>query len=328
MNVIEVEGLSKTFKFYRKPQGLSASFKNLWQRQVEFKEAVKNVSFNIERGQVVAFLGTNGAGKTTTMKMLSGILHPTTGKVKVLGHTPSDREDQFKKRFSILMGQKHQLWPDLPAIDSFALCQRIYEIPTPLFRQRLSRLSEVLGVSHLLDIQVRRLSLGERMKMELIAALLHGPELLFLDEPTIGLDFLSQRAVMRFLQQLVKEDNLTILLTSHNMADISALCERVLVIQNGQLIFDDCIANLQDSLGGLRRIHIESESALRSELLSRYGKVISNEVHRAELEVNDGVANEVLQQLLKDIMVKDVRITAPPLEDSLERLYQRQGQVA
>ncbi|MCF2859910.1 ATP-binding cassette domain-containing protein [Pseudoalteromonas sp. SMS1] len=328
MNVIEVEGLSKTFKFYRKPQGLSASFKNLWQRQVEYKEAVKDVSFSIEQGQVVAFLGANGAGKTTTMKMLSGILHPTHGKIKVLGHTPSEREEQFKKRFSILMGQKQQLWPDLPAIDSFSLCQRIYDIPTPLFKQRLARLSEVLNVSHLLDIQVRRLSLGERMKMELIAALLHGPELLFLDEPTIGLDFLSQRAVMRFLQQLVREDNITILLTSHNMADISALCERVLVIQNGQLVFDDRITQLQNTLGGLRRIHIESESPLHSEFLGRYGKVINNDVHCAELEVGDDVVNQVLQHLLKDIAVKDIRVSAPPLEDSLERLYTRRGQVA
>ncbi|KZN43501.1 hypothetical protein N474_07995 [Pseudoalteromonas luteoviolacea CPMOR-2] len=328
MNVIEVEGLSKTFKFYRKPQGLSASLKNLWRRQIEYKEAVKDVSFSIEQGQVVAFLGSNGAGKTTTMKMLSGILHPTQGKIKVLGHTPSEREERFKKRFSILMGQKHQLWPDLPAIDSFTLCQRIYEIPTSLYKQRLARLSEVLSVSHLLDIQVRRLSLGERMKMELIAALLHGPELLFLDEPTIGLDFLSQRAVMRFLQQLVKEDNLTILLTSHNMADISALCERVLVIQNGQLIFDDGIASLQNSLGGLRRIHIESETPLHSDLLRRYGKVINNDIHRAELEVADGAANQVLQQLLNEIMIKDIRVSAPPLEDSLERLYSHQGQVA
>ncbi|WP_080672653.1 ATP-binding cassette domain-containing protein [Pseudoalteromonas luteoviolacea] len=241
MKVIQVECVSKTYQYFKKPQGFSASLKQLFHREVEYKEAIKDMSFDIERGQVVAVVGENGAGKTTTMKMLSGILHPTRGHIKIFGSTPCAQTATFKKRCSFLTGQSYQLWPDLPAIDSFNLCQCIYEIPLPIYRQRLSYLTEFFRVSHLLDIQVRRLSGAERLKMELIAALLHGPDLLFLDELTLGLDYLSQREVMRCLKQLAKEDKLTVLVSSDTVDDISTLCERVLVIKDGRLIYDNDI---------------------------------------------------------------------------------------
>ncbi|AOT06531.1 ATP-binding cassette domain-containing protein [Pseudoalteromonas luteoviolacea] len=251
MKVIQVECVSKTYQYYKKPQGFSASLKNLFQREILYTEAIKDISFDIERGQVVAVVGEAGAGKTTTMKMLSGTELPTQGAIKVFGDTPCAQATAFKKRCAFLTGEDNQLWPDLPAIDSFNLCQCIYEIPLPIYRQRLSYLSELLHVSHLLDIQVRRLSGVERIKMELIAALLHDPELLFLDEPTLGLDFLSQRAVMRCLKSLAKDDQLTVLVSSDTVDDIATLCERVLVIKSGRLICDDDIELARQALGEL-----------------------------------------------------------------------------
>ncbi|KZN63757.1 hypothetical protein N473_16460 [Pseudoalteromonas luteoviolacea CPMOR-1] len=251
MKVIQVECVSKTYQYYRKPQGLSASLKSLFQREISYTEAIKDMSFEIERGQVVAVVGEAGAGKTTTMKMLSGTELPTHGSIKVFGDTPSAQTAAFKKRCAFLTGESFQLWPDLPAIDSFNLCQCIYEIPLPKYHQRLRYLSEFLHVSHLLDIQVRRLSGVERIKMELIAALLHGPEILFLDEPTLGLDFLSQRAVTRCLKSLATADQLTVLVSSDTVDEIAMLCERVLVIKSGRLVCDDDIELAKQALGGV-----------------------------------------------------------------------------
>ncbi|MFC3032909.1 ATP-binding cassette domain-containing protein [Pseudoalteromonas fenneropenaei] len=328
MKVIEVENLQKTYRYYRKSSGLMASICNLWQRQWEYKTIVNDISFSVARGEAVAFLGPNGAGKTTTMKMLSGILHPSAGEATVLGHTPWLREKAFKQRFAILMGQKQQLWPDLPAGDSFELCRHIYEIPQQIYRQRVAELSELLAISHLLDIQVRRLSLGERMKMELIAALLHGPELLFLDEPTIGLDFEAQRAINSFLKKQVAEQQLTVILTSHNMADITSLCERVIVIQNGGLIFDDAISNLQPQLGACRRIQIESEQPMQRDVLSQLGQVLAFQTYCAEIEVMEYEVNSVLQRLLRYVDVKDIKVMAQPLELSLQQLYLNARKIA
>ncbi|MEK7623660.1 MAG: ABC transporter ATP-binding protein, partial [Patescibacteria group bacterium] len=246
MPIISVNNLSKTYEYYKKQPGLLNSLKSLFHREKLFTKAVKDVSFTIDEGEFVGFLGPNGAGKTTTLKMLSGIIYPTTGTASVLGYTPWKRQPVFQKQFALVMGQKNQLWWDLPAMESFLLNKEIYEVPEKQFRATLDELTELLDIGKLLDIPVRKLSLGERMKCELVAALLHSPKVLFLDEPTIGLDVVSQHNIRQFLKTYNKEKKTTIILTSHYMEDVEALCERVVIINHGALMYDGSLQQLLD----------------------------------------------------------------------------------
>ncbi len=238
MAAIEVADLSKTYTYHHKAPGLRGSLESLVRRRTLEKRAVDGVSFAVERGEVVGFLGPNGAGKTTTLKMLCGLLYPTAGTARVLGHTPHRRELAFLRRIALVMGQKNLLWHDLPALEMLLVHKELYDLPAADFRRNLEELIELLGVGQLLDVQVRKLSLGERMKMELLTALIHRPEVLFLDEPTIGLDLGSQQRVREFLQRLNRELGTTILLTSHYMEDIRHLCPRAVVIDQGRIRFD------------------------------------------------------------------------------------------
>src|SRR3954467_1538190 len=238
MPAIEVNGLTKAFRTYKKLPGFGGAIRGLFHRQYETTVAVKDVSFKIEPGELVGFLGPNGAGKTTTLKMLSGLLYPTSGSARVLGYTPWKREDGYRRQFALLLGQKNQLWWDLPARESLELNAKIYGIPRPTLERTVAELTELLQVKEKLSVMVRELSLGERMKMELIAALLHQPKALFLDEPTIGLDVISQKTVREFLREYNARRRTTILLTSHYMADIQALCKRVIIIDHGKIFFD------------------------------------------------------------------------------------------
>src|SRR5690242_18820176 len=233
MSVIEVNGLTKTFRTYKKQPGFAGALRGLFHRQYEQTVAVKNVSFRIEPGELVGFLGPNGAGKTTTLKMLSGLLYPTEGAARVLGYVPWERDDGYRRQFALLLGQKNQLWWDLPARESFELNAQIYGLSRATLTKRVGEMSELLTVNDKLDVSVRELSLGERMKMELIASLLHEPKVLFLDEPTIGLDVISQKTVREFIRAHNARHRTTILLTSHYMADIQELCARVIIIDRG-----------------------------------------------------------------------------------------------
>ncbi|MDP3043244.1 MAG: ABC transporter ATP-binding protein [bacterium] len=244
MPIIEVKNLSKTYEYYKKQPGLLASVKGLFRREKLYVEAVKEINFNIEEGELVGFLGPNGAGKTTTLKMLSGILYPSGGEARVLGHIPWKRQKEYQKQFALVMGQKNQLWWDLPAMESFILNKEIYEVPDKEFKYNLAELTELLDVKDILDIQVRKLSLGQRMKCELIAALLHKPKVLFLDEPTIGLDVVAQKNTRDFIKKYNKEKKTTIILTSHYMKDISQLCQRVIIIDLGRIIYDGRLDDL------------------------------------------------------------------------------------
>jgi ABC-2 type transport system ATP-binding protein len=246
MPAVEARDLTKSFRFHQKEPGLAGSVKALFKREWQEKVAVDGVTFSVESGEVVGFLGPNGAGKTTTLKMLSGLLYPTRGEACVLGHTPVRREHAFLRRIALVLGQKSMLWHDIPALELFRVQQDVYGLSDGEFRRNLDELSEMLEIGHLLRVQVRKLSLGERMKMELLAALLHRPEVLFLDEPTIGLDLVSQQRVREFLAKLNRELGTTILLTSHYMGDIEALCPRVLVINHGRMHFDGPLAGLVD----------------------------------------------------------------------------------
>ena len=246
---IEVKHLKKEFSYYKKMVGLSGSLHNLFHRETLTKEAVQDISFSVAKGEITGLLGPNGAGKTTTLKMLSGILYPTSGQALVGGFIPWERKNAFKQRFSIVMGQKNQLWWDLPASDSFYLNKCIFNIDDQQYIRTIEELSELLEVKELMNVQVRRLSLGERMKMEILAALIHRPDILFLDEPTIGLDIVSQQKIRNFLRYYNEQKKTTIILTSHYMRDIEELCERAVIISQGQVVYDGMLSKINHLMG-------------------------------------------------------------------------------
>lgn len=262
MPVIEVSHLTRRFTTHLKQPGLRGALRGLFKREYQTKTAVDDVSFSIERGEFVGFLGPNGAGKTTTLKMLSGVLHPTSGEAKVLGFVPWQRKPEFQKRFSLVLGQKNQLWWDLPAYDSFELNRDIYDIDQSTFKAKVAELAELLEIDKLLNVPVRKLSLGERMKCEVAASLLHSPDVLFLDEPTIGLDVVSQVRLRDFLRDYNERTGLTVILTSHYMADIQALCKRVVVIDGGRAVYDGALRDLVAQGADRRtiRFHLKRES--------------------------------------------------------------------
>lgn len=301
---IIVNNLTKNFEYYKKEQGLHGSITNLFHRKQLVKEAVKGLNIEVEEGEFVGFLGPNGAGKTTSLKMLSGILFPTSGQASVLGYTPWDRKKEFMRQISIVMGQKNQLWWDLPANESMILNQKIYDIDEKIFQKRLDEMAELLDVKDLLEVQVRRLSLGERMKMELIAALLHHPKVLFLDEPTIGLDIVSQRAIRQFLKYYNQEEKVTVLLTSHYMDDITQLCERSVVINHGVVIYDDLTENINHLLGDRKIVKF---------------KMTDGEEKTYEVSQNE--VNGLVQRTLASGGINDFTVENLPIEDCIELLY-------
>jgi ABC-2 type transport system ATP-binding protein len=321
MPIIDVRGLTKTYRVFQKQPGLLGAVTGLFRRKYKVVEAVADVSFTVEPGEMVAFLGPNGAGKTTTLKMLSGLIYPTRGTATVLGFTPWDRVDAFRRRFSLIMGQKNQLWWDLPAGDSFQLHREIYSLPRPAFERTLGGLTEMFGVEKLTRQPVRELSLGERMKMELIAALLHEPQLLLLDEPTIGLDVVAQVAIQRCLKDYNAARGVTMLLTSHYMRDVEALCKRVLVIAHGRIVYDGLLAGITERFGKTKlvRLHFVGDEAPAG--LERHGEV-SVQGPVAEIKVDRGRVSEVLAAILDQHTLVDVSVEDPPLEQVIAQVFE------
>jgi ABC-2 type transport system ATP-binding protein len=322
MPIIEAHGLTRTYRVAQKVPGFLGTVRGLFRRQYKEVRAVDGVSFSIEPGEMVAFLGPNGAGKTTTLKMLSGLIYPSSGTATVLGFTPWDRPDAFRRRFSLVMGQKNQLWWDLPAADSFQLHKEIYSLDTHAFNTTLGELTEMFGVKELTRQPVRELSLGERMKMELIASLLHRPQLLLLDEPTIGLDVVAQVTIQKCLRDYNKYHGVTMILTSHYMRDVEALCARVLVITHGKLVYDGPLAGIVEQFGQTKRLSFQFDRDIIDGELRTYGEVIRQEGAFAELRVERGRVAEVLGAILDQYTVLDTSVEDPPLDEMIARVFE------
>jgi ABC-2 type transport system ATP-binding protein len=321
MAIIEIERLAKSYRVYQKKEGLGAAIAGLFRRRHRLVEAVRGIDLKVEQGEFVAFLGPNGAGKTTTLKLLSGVISPTSGTARVMGFVPWRRENAYRRRFALVMGQKNQLWWDLPAAESFRLHQHIYRIEPERFNRTRDELTDLLGVRDMLSQPVRELSLGERMKMELIAALLHSPDVLFLDEPTIGLDVVAQHNIQVFLKHYQQARKVTILLTSHYMKDVLALCRRVVIIALGQIMYDGSLSGIIDRFGGHKIISLQMLNGDRPANLERYGELIASEPPSIKLRVDRGVVPEVLANILANHAVVDVSVEDPPLEDVIAEMF-------
>ena len=323
MPAIEIAALAKSYRVYQKAEGLRASFVGLFHRKYRTVEAVRGIDLTVDEGEFVAFLGPNGAGKTTTLKLLSGVITPTSGAATVLGHVPWRRENAYRRRFALVMGQKNQLWWDLPAQESFRLHQQIYRIEPSAFDRTRDELVELLGVSKLLEQPVRELSLGERMKMELIAALLHSPEVLFLDEPTIGLDVIAQHNIQQFLRHYQQERRVTILLTSHYMKDVTALCQRVVIINHGQIMYDGSLSGIVDRFSTDKIITLElaDGQGVDEQELSRYGRLVEKKLPRIKLRVDRREVTQVLSAILDRHVIEDISVEDPPLEEVIAQAF-------
>ncbi len=321
MAAIQVERLGKVYQVAIKSPGLKGTLRHFWQRRYRQVQAVKDISFTIPTGAMVGFLGPNGAGKTTTLKMLTGLIKPSSGRVRVAGYDPFQRQATFLRRTSLVMGQKQQLIWDLPALDSLRINAAIYQIPDDIFQQRLGELGEMLTLGTELKQPVRKLSLGQRMKAELLAALLHHPTVLFLDEPTLGLDVNAQVAVRQFLRQYNHRYQATILLTSHYMADITALCERVLLIHQGKLMYDGKLATLVDQFSPYREVAVELSTPVSAEKLQTYGEIEAIDGQKVRYLIRRDNLTTAIAKLLADLPVLDLSVNDPPIEEVIGRLF-------
>lgn len=322
--IITVKNLYKQYNYYEKEAGLKNSFKGLFTRKKLVREAVKDISFQVKEGEVVGFLGANGAGKTTTLKMLSGILYPTAGEISVMGYRPSERKKNFKRQFSLVMGQKNQLWWDLPASESLELNRCIYEIDRKDFDEMVDYLTELLEVKELLHVQVRRLSLGERMKMELIASLIYRPKVLFLDEPTIGLDIISQKNIQDFIREYNKEFKTTVILTSHYMNDIEKLCRRTIIMNHGSVVYDGELKEVNGIFGDDKLLKFQLDSDIPLDTIAQYGRIIKHENMNFTLQVGKDEVKACAVKLLQDLPVNDFNVEDIPVEEGITLLYKKE----
>ncbi len=323
MNAINVEHLAKSFKSYKKQPGFLGSVKSLFKREYFAVPAVNDISFSIDEGELVGFIGPNGAGKTTTLKMLSGLVYPTSGKVSVLGYEPFKRKASFLKQISLVMGQKNQLWWDLPAYETLLLNKEIYEISDSDFKHRVEELSELLDVKDILQVQVRKLSLGQRMKCELMAALIHQPKILFLDEPTIGLDVVVQEKLRDFIKEYNQKYKATILLTSHYMQDVKELCKRIIIIDHGKLIYDGRLDSVVKKFSSEKLITVTFEKEVPQIQLKKFGKIESVEQRTAKIIVPLKKTRDIVATLLDEFNVEDLNIEEPEIEEIIRSVFSK-----
>ena len=321
--MIKTNKLKKSFKSYKKSPGIMGSIKSLYSRDYITKDAVEGFDLDIETGQIVGLLGPNGAGKTTLMKMFTGIIVPTSGELNVLGHTPADRDKEFRKKIALVMGQKSQLWWDIPAMDSFLLLQKYYEIPKSIFEEKIEMMSELLSVKDLLHIHVRKLSLGERMKLELMASLLHSPEIIFLDEPTIGLDLVAQENIRAFIKDYHRKNKCTIILTSHYMADVNELCSRIVLILGGKKAYDGSIESFENILGTDKRVSLTFNQKLNDierNYLNEFSPTWDDIQNSVELIISEEKLRAVSSKVIQDYPVIDFNTDVLPIEKVMKSL--------
>ncbi|SFI57764.1 ABC transporter ATP-binding protein [Thermoflavimicrobium dichotomicum] len=328
MLAIDAKELTKEFKVYQSRPGLLGAFRDLLNRQYRTIRAVDGINIEIEAGEMVGYIGENGAGKSTTIKMLTGILQPTSGELKVNGFDPHKQREQFVKTIGVVFGQRSQLWWDIAVQESFRLLQKVYQIPDQEYKQHLGRMIEILEIEKLLDQPVRKLSLGQRMRCELAASLLHKPKLLFLDEPTIGLDVLVKENIRQFLREINKELGTTILLTTHDISDIEALCSRVIMLDKGKIIYDGSLTQLKKVWGGGRKVLLEMEKEIsldelqkRTADLSVHWESRSPRQYIAYLEQGDGVS-DLLSRLVQDMPIMEMQIEEATTEEIVRKIYQ------
>ncbi len=322
--MIIANSLSKKFTSYKKEPGITGAIKSFYKRDPIHKYAVESFDLNIPSGEIVGLLGPNGAGKTTLMKMFTGIIVPSSGTIQVAGHTPSAREKDFRKKIALVMGQKSQLWWDIPALDSFLLLQKYYEIPDDKFNQKLNMMGEMLGVKELFHIHVRKLSLGERMKLELMASLLHEPEVLFLDEPTIGLDLVAQENIRNFIRDYHKENNLTVILTSHYMQDVQALCKDLVLIAGGKKAFDGPIKKFEKVLGHKKSVYFTFDKAIdpKDDFLNSFEIECFNSCREIELKIDESELREISSAIISKYPVIDFHTEKMPIEKVMKSIME------
>lgn len=320
--MIHSKDLSKTFQSYIKEPGFTGSLKAIFSRDYVYKDAVKNFNLETQKGEIIGLLGPNGAGKTTLMKMFTGIIVPSRGELTVMGYKPWERSKEFRKKIALVMGQKSQLWWDIPAMDSFLLLQKYYEIPDDMFQKRVSKMSDILQVEPLLKVHVRKLSLGERMKMELMASLLHNPEVIFLDEPTIGLDLVAQENIREFIQEYHRTHNTTIFLTSHYMADVQALCKRLVLIFNGEKHYDGTIEDFEDILGKHKIVsfYFSEMQNPKDPIWMKLDPKWNDSLDQVELKIPETELSEVTQKILLHNNVMDFHTEKMPIERVMKTL--------
>ncbi|RJQ36036.1 ATP-binding cassette domain-containing protein [Candidatus Microgenomates bacterium] len=321
MLAISVSHLSKFYKVHKKEPGLLGSIKSFTARKYETVKAVDDISFNINEGELIGFIGPNGAGKTTTLKCLSGLLYPTNGEISILNFNPSQRKNIFLKQISLVMGQKNQLWWDLPAIDTLKLNKEIYEVPQKNYEEIVNELSNLLEIKDLLKVPVKRLSLGERMKCELIASLIHSPKVLFLDEPTIGLDVIMQKKLREFIKNYNRNFKATIILTSHYMSDVKALCKRVIIINFGKIIFDGELLDLIKKNAPYKIIKVTFAKRIDPKKIAILGDIKKYDFPNLVLKVSDKNSNKIAAKIFKDFQVEDLNIENPQIEDVIGEIF-------
>ncbi|MBP0965016.1 MAG: ATP-binding cassette domain-containing protein [Oscillospiraceae bacterium] len=325
MSFIEVKNVSKTFKISKRRSGVPGMLANLFVPKFEKKEAVKNIGFNIEKGEMVGFIGPNGAGKSTTIKMLSGILYPDSGEINVGGYIPYKQRKSYVGRIGVVFGQKSQLQWDLPVIDSFELMKAIYSVPDDVYKKNLSRFTEMLDMSGFIEQPVRQLSLGQKMRADIVAALIHSPEIVFFDEPTIGVDVVGKETIRSFIRELNEQDNVTMIFTTHDMQDIEKTCKRLIIIDEGSKVYDGTLSGIREKYGTSRQLDVEFGCM---EDISSIDKVdiieLENNKKRFVFESRDVHINELMNHLLSNYSVRDINISEPEIESIIRRIYNKE----
>lgn len=325
--IISVKDLRKTFKTHSRGSGIGEAFKSVFARQYVYKQALKGISFDIKPGEIVGFIGPNGAGKSTCIKALAGILYPDSGDVKCIDYTPWTDRVKYVKNIGVVFGQKSQLWWDLPAIDTFILNQAIYEVPENQFNKRLNHMLKLLQVEDVAKTPVRNMSLGERMKCEVIASLLHNPKVVFFDEPTIGMDAIAKERLRTFVREVNEKYNTTFILTTHNLEEVENLCERVIVINHGAIVYDGSFRNIKNKYIHSKTLDIKFDSRFGALKLPRYSKIIERTKVGARIEVNTDKQKikVVIDHLLKNFDVADIIISEPPIDKIISEIYAKEG---